>query len=83
MARARADEVIDLTPTTIPSPQTTSPPTVAPAAEPKLKKVCGTCKHWRPRGLQPIFGECAESQKSGGWPVVTTDLASCSAHGFK
>lgn len=46
---------------------------------PKIMKVCGTCKEWRPNGSDPTFGQCLRSAKSMQAALMTPDLASCSA----
>ena len=46
---------------------------------PKIMKVCGTCKEWRPNGSNPVFGQCLLSAKSMQAPMMTTDLTSCRA----
>ena len=49
-----------------------------PGTEPALA-VCGNCRHWRVRPNYRPVGECLPSRAGGPSPLLTLDMASCSA----
>ena len=80
MARAISKSSYPLNPSAAIVPEATKIPEPATAPEPpKVMKVCGTCKEWRPNGSNPVFGQCLLSAKSMQAPMMTTDLTSCRA----
>jgi hypothetical protein len=54
-----------------------------PPIEQKLRKCCGTCKHFRPFHNRPSLGRCEPSMAIGSTYMVFQDLSCCSDHQWK
>ena len=53
-----------------------------PEPEPVFR-ICGTCRHWRPRPNWPVSGECMPSRAGNPQALVSLDWAGCSAWASK